>query len=48
MQLCSKSSSMLASALPSDVRRWLCPAVEVTFSLLGYALGAAPANESDG
>ena len=30
-----------ASALPPDVRRWLCPAVEVPFTFLGYALGAA-------
>jgi hypothetical protein len=29
-----------ASALPPDVRRWLCPAVE-PFTFLGYALGAA-------
>jgi hypothetical protein len=31
----------VASALPPDVRRWLCPAVEIPFSLLGCALGAA-------
>ena len=30
-----------ASALPPDVRRWLCPAVEVPSISLGYALGAA-------
>jgi hypothetical protein len=29
-----------ASALPPDVRRWLCPAVK-PFTFLGYALGAA-------
>jgi NAD(P)-dependent dehydrogenase (short-subunit alcohol dehydrogenase family) len=31
------SSVGAASALPPDVRRWLCPAVEVPFTFLGYA-----------
>jgi hypothetical protein len=40
---------MSDSALPPDVRRWLCPAVEVPFTFLGYALGAAFApNKSEG
>ena len=29
------------SALPPDVRRWLCHAVEVPFTFSGYAPGAA-------
>ncbi len=32
---------MSVSALPPDVRRWLCPAVGVSLIQLGYALGAA-------
>jgi len=36
-----KSWAILGSALPPDVRRWLCPDVEVPFRTWGYALGAA-------
>jgi len=36
-----KHSVTAASAMPRDVRRWLCPAVEPPFSILGYAFGAA-------
>ena len=32
---------MFGSALPPDVRRWLCPAVQRSFRFLGFALGAA-------
>ena len=32
---------MPGSALPPDVRRWLCPAVKLPFENSGYALGAA-------
>jgi hypothetical protein len=35
------SVSQVITALPPDVRRWLCPAVEMPFTFLGYALGAA-------
>jgi len=37
----SKTWTISGSALAPDVRRWLCPAVEVPFTFLGYALGAA-------
>jgi hypothetical protein len=30
-----------SAAMPPDVRRWLCPAVEMPFTFLGYALVAA-------
>ena len=40
LTLPQKSGAMLGSALPPDVRRWLCPAVEASY-ILGYALGAA-------
>jgi hypothetical protein len=36
-----KSSVAEASALPPDVTWWLCPAIEMPFTLLGYALRAA-------
>jgi hypothetical protein len=38
---CLKVSIGAVSALPPDVRRWLCPAVELPFTFLGYALDAA-------
>ena len=36
----NKSRVTAGSALPPDVRRWLRPAVEIPFRLLGYALVA--------
>ena len=35
------SSATSGSALPPDVRRWLCPAGEVPSEVLGYARAAA-------
>jgi hypothetical protein len=34
--------------LPPDVRRWLCPAVEVPLTSLGYALVRPWPNKSEG
>jgi len=31
----------VATALPPDVRRWLCPAGDMPFTFLGCALGSA-------
>ncbi|MDQ1636953.1 MAG: hypothetical protein QOF62_292 [Pyrinomonadaceae bacterium] len=39
---------MSGSALPSDVRRWLCPAVESPFTFLGYALIRPLSNKFEG
>lgn len=41
LALPQESSTPQATAPPPDVRRRLCPAVEVLLMLLGYALGAA-------
>ena len=38
-----KALTTCVSALPPDLRRWLCPAVAIAFPLLGYAPRAAMA-----
>jgi hypothetical protein len=42
-----KEGAVVVTAMPPDVRRWLCPAVSGLFEFWGYAPGRSPIHRND-